>query len=115
MTYLASAMKNNLNNFQLIGVDFTNSSALLYRLHFKILPISSNLSTIIEDVLVQCVSSNNYLLIDSNYSSLNSNASFIAIDPKIILTDVWVSSINTLLIRKYNNLLGNNPIIVSLG
>jgi hypothetical protein len=114
MTYLTSVIKNNMTNFQLIGVEFTNSSATLYRLKFQVLPISSNLNSIVENVLVQYISSNNCLLIDSNYSSLSSNLTYLSIDTKTAINDVYISSINALLIKKYNNLLGNAPTIVSL-
>ena len=65
-------------------------------------------------VFVQYVSPNNCLLIDSNFSSLSFTGLFNTVDTKTILNDPWFSSINILLIKKYSNLLGNYPQIVSL-
>lgn len=81
---------------------------------FKFLPTSSGLAELIQLVFVQYVSPNNVLLIDSNYSSVSFTGSFNTVDTKTILSDPWFSSINTLLIKKYSNLLGNYPQIVSL-
>ena len=81
---------------------------------FKFLPTSSGLAELIQLVFVQYVSPNNVLLIDSNYSSFSFTGSFNTVDTKTILNDPWFSSINTLLIKKYSNLLGNYPQIVSL-
>ena len=81
---------------------------------FKFLPTSSGLAELIQLVFVQYVSPNNVLLIDSNYSSVSFTGSFNTVDTKTILNDPWFSSINTLLIKKYSNLLGNYPQIVSL-
>jgi hypothetical protein len=83
-------------------------------LKFKFLPTSSGLAELIQLVFVQYVSPNNVLLIDSNYSSVSFTGSFNTVDTKTILNDPWFSSINTLLIKKYSNLLGNYPQIVSL-
>jgi len=83
-------------------------------LKFKFLPTSSGLAELIQLVFVQYVSPNNVLLIDSNYSSVSFTGSFNTVDTKTILSDPWFSSINTLLIKKYSNLLGNYPQIVSL-
>lgn len=114
MAYLESVVKTNLTNFELVGVQFTNTSALLYRLSFKVLPVSSALISVIETVLVQYISTNNCLLINSNYSALNSTFTWNALDNTVILSDTFISAINTLLINKYNNLLGNIPTIVSI-
>jgi hypothetical protein len=114
MTYLESVIKISLTNFQLVGVQFSNASALLYRFSFKVLPISSGLTSVIETVLVQYISTNNCLLIDSNYTGLSSNLSWNALDNKAILSDPFIAAINTLLLNKYGNLLGKSPTIVSL-
>lgn len=114
MGYLESLIKTNLTNFQLVSVQFTNTSALLYRLSFKVLPVSSALSSVVQNVLVQYISTNNCLLIDSNYSALNTTLAWNALDNKAILSDPFISAINTLLINKYGNLLGKSPTIVSI-
>lgn len=113
MNYLTSVLRNNLTNFQLVSVQFTNNSALLYRLAFRVLPVSSPLVSIVQTVFVQYVGPNNCLLIDSNYTNITAPA-WTNLDNKAILTNPFLSAINTLLVRKYANLLGSNPTIVSL-
>jgi hypothetical protein len=114
MTYLGSVTKSSLTNFQLVGAQFSNSSVVLYRLALKVLPVSSGLTSIVENVLVQYIGPKNCLLIDSNYSGLSSNLSWTAIDNKAILSDPFIAAINGLLRQKYGNLLGSNPTIASL-
>jgi hypothetical protein len=97
-----------------VGVQFSNASALLYRLSFRVLPVSSGLTPIIQTVIVQYISTNNCLLIDSSYSNLNGTLNWTATDNRAILSDSFISAINTLLINKYSNLLGRSPTIVSL-
>ena len=76
---------------------------------FQVVSVSSKSNPVVQDVLVQYVGSKNCLLIESNYSSLSDNITYASVNPSIASSDVWLGSINSLLVKKYGNLLGSNP------
>jgi hypothetical protein len=101
-----------MTNFQLVGAQFTNTPTTIYRLQYQILPFSA-LPPLIEDLYVQLLTTNSFQLIDSNYSATASPA-FSQLQPSAILTDVWLTAINTLIINSYSNLIGSSPAIVGI-
>lgn len=56
--------------------------------------------------------SNTYKLIDTNYTQTTGTLS--PSNPNLIATDQWLIKINNLIIKAYNNYIGNNPTLVKL-
>lgn len=111
MSFLQSAINTDFSGFQLIGAEFTNGTSVVYRLKFKILSVSTT-SSIIEDIYIQVMGSNTYKLIDTNYTQTTGTLS--PSNPNLIATDQWLIKINNLIIKAYNNYIGNNPTLVKL-
>lgn len=112
MSFLQSVVKSNFSNFQLIGAEFINTTSVVYRLKFKILSVSSTSISIIEEIYIQIIGSDTFKLIDANYTSNSGRLS--PVNLNLISTDQWLIQINSLLLKNYNNYLGNNPILIKL-
>lgn len=73
--------------------------------------ISFNL---VQLVFIQYIGPNSYKLIDTNYTSSDSQIALKTVESLAIMDDIWLHKINNIIINQYGNLLGTHPSILTI-
>ena len=108
--FLVRVAQIDLLAFNLVGAEFnTQNNVVNYRLKYEV--IGEN---IVQIISVERIGANSYRVIDSKYSQDVSRGSFVSVDSQNIFENTWVHKVNQIIMKKYGNLLGMQPSILSI-